>query len=93
MRDGGPVSLGPSVLTVATRGAWVSSLSLENASSPHKMLSHTLQTLGGRQVLVIPAGRAPSGAQEGTSPSASEGSSGGNRGSAGVPSCLAPGLA
>ena len=58
-----------------------------------KMLSHSLQTLGGRQVLVMPAGRAPSGAQEDTSPSASGGSSGGSRGSAGVPSCLAPDLA
>ena len=59
---GAPSALGPSILTVATRHAGVSSASLESAARPHKMLPRTLQIPGGRQVLMIPeAGAATSG--------------------------------
>lgn len=64
--SGDPSALGPSILTVATRGAGVSFPSLENAGRPHKMLPHTLQIPGGRQVLMIPeAGAATSGCRPG----------------------------
>lgn len=44
----------------------MSSPSLENAGGPHKMLPRTLQTPGGRQVLMIPeAGAATSGCRPG----------------------------